>query len=351
MRKLIVFTALIGVAALAALTALPASASPRGTNGQIAYDRTNFATGDQAVFTANPDGSHERQLVANTCCGGWSHSGSKLALPYFTDDGRIGTATVNADGSRYAPLPINDPTLNVGCAVGAWSPNDAQLACQGWDDSNPARNGIYTLSSADGSNLTRLTTNPLGGNDSPGAYSPDGKRLVFLRTDPNDDGVGLFVVKTNGTDLRQITPPGMLIQGGNDGDWSPQGNEIIFSRHVTADVRGSLWVIHADGSGLHEINVQGLACGGSVFTPNGFGCHEPRWSPDGKKIVFGGNSPTTGVNIYTVNADGSGLFQVTHDGADDDPSWGSHPPSGSARSNHRLPRRERAAALSALPGA
>jgi len=325
MRKLIVLTALAGVAAFTAVTALPAGASPRGGNGQIAYDRTNFATGDEAVYTANADGTNEQQLAANTCCGGWSHSGNKFALPYSTEDGRIGTATVNADGSGYNQLPINDPTLNVGCG-GGWSPNDAELACQGWDDSNPARNGIYTLSSADGSNLTRLTTNPLGGNDEVGSYSPNGKRLVFLRTDQNGDGVGLFVVKSNGTDLRQITPPGTLIQSGNDGDWSPQGNNIVFSRHVTADTRGSLWVIHADGSGLREIHVQGLSCGGSVFEPNGFGCHEPRWSPDGKKLIFAGNSPTTGVNIYTVNADGSSLFQVTHDGADDDPSWGAHPP-------------------------
>src|SRR5690349_183666 len=101
MQKLIVLTALVGVAVLAALMALPAGASPRGLNGQIAYDRTNFATGDQAVYTANPDGSHEQQLVANTCCGGWSHNGSKFALPYLTDDGRIGTATVGADGSDY----------------------------------------------------------------------------------------------------------------------------------------------------------------------------------------------------------------------------------------------------------
>jgi len=327
MHKRIALVTAACLISAAALIASPAGAKPSSTNGQIAYDRTNFATGDQSVYTANPDGSHEQQLVANTCCPTWSHRGNKLAIPDLTDDGRIGTATVNADGSGYNPLPIDDPTLNVGCG-GAWSPNDAQLACQGWDESNPARNGIYTLSSADGSNLTRLTTNPLGGYDEPGAYSPDSKRIVFLRTDPNDNGVGLFVIKTNGTDLHQITPPGTRIQGGNDGDWSPQGNNIVFSRHVTADVRGSLWVIHADGSGLHEINVQGLACGGSVFAPNGFGCHEPHWSPDGTKIIFAGNSPTTGVNIYTVNADGAGLFQVTHDGADDDPSWGTHPPVG-----------------------
>ncbi|MFL5959976.1 MAG: TolB family protein [Gaiellaceae bacterium] len=326
MHKRIALVTAACLISAAAFIASPAGAKPSGTNGQIAYDRTNFATGDQAVFTANPDGSHEQQLAANTCCANWSHGGSKLSIPYSTDDGRIGPATVNADGSGYTQLPINDPTLNLGCS--AWSPSDATRACQGWDDSNPARDGIYTISSSDGSSLTRLTTNPLGGNDEIGAYSPDGKRLVFLRTDQNGDGVGLFVVNTNGTNLRQITPPGTLIQSGNDGDWSPQGNEIVFSRHVTTDVRGSLWVIHADGSGLHEINVQGLGCGGSVFEPTGLGCHEPRWSPDGKKIVFAGNSPTTGVNIYTANAGGSGLFQVTHDGADDDPSWGTHPPVG-----------------------
>ncbi len=46
------------------------------------------------------------------------------------------------------------------------------------------------------------------------------------------------------------------------------------------------------------------------------------------KIIFADNSPTIGVNIYTVNPDGSGLFQVTHDGGDDDPAH-IHP-SGSA---------------------
>jgi Tol biopolymer transport system component len=329
MRKPIVLTALAGFVALAAVTAMPAGASPAGVNGQIAYDRADPASpGDTFVYTANPDGSHVQQLVpVHACCPSWSHDGSKLAIPALTDDGRIGTATVNADGSGYTRLPINDPTLNVGCAGGAWSPNDAQLACESWDDSNSARNGIYTLSSSDGSDLTRLT-NALGGGDEPGAYSPDGKRIVFLRYDQNGDGIGLFVVKSNGTDVRQITPPGTLIQIGNAGDWSPQGNDIVFSRHVTADVRGSVWVVHADGSGLHEIHVQGLACGGSVFALDGYGCHAAHWSPDGKKIIFAANSPATGRNIYTVNTDGSGLSQVTHDGDDDNPAWGTHPPAG-----------------------
>jgi Tol biopolymer transport system component len=68
-----------------------------------------------------------------------------------------------------------------------------------------------------------------------------------------------------------------------------------------------------------------VACGGTNADPNGIGCFAPRWSPDGKKIVFGINSPVTGKNIYTVNADGSSLTQVSHGGTDEDPDWGTHP--------------------------
>jgi Tol biopolymer transport system component len=313
-----VFIALAAAAALVALAAMPASARPPGVNGQIAYGN------DAGVFTANPDGSNPRLLVPNSCCQGWSWDGSKLAMGYGTQDGRIGTATINADGSGYTEFPIPDPTLNIGCSV--WSPNDQRLACEGWNDSNPVQDGIYTISSADGGGLIRVTTNPLGAHDIPGSYSPDGKRIVFVRFDQNGNSAGLFTVRTDGTDLRQLMPASTILNIG--ADWSPQGNEIIFSQHVTPDVHGSLWVIHADGTGLHEIDVPALPCGGPDSDPNAYGCHAPHWSPDGTKITFAAGSPANGLDIYETNANGTGLTQVTHDGNDDNPTWGTHPPVG-----------------------
>jgi Tol biopolymer transport system component len=327
MRSFRIVGLVVVVAALVLGTA-QAGASPRGVNGQITYDQiVDPNTGEKAVAIANPDGSNARVLVPPdpvSCCADFSPDGSKLAFPYPTADGRLATAIINADGSGYTPFPIDDPlgTLNVPC--GPWSPDGKRLACEVFDNTNPDRGGIYTISSADGSNLTRVT-NPNGGDDQPGAYSPNGKQLVFARFGPGQFfAEGLFVVNTDGTHLRQITPPGTIIRQGNDGDWSPQGNEIIFSRHVTPDVLGSIWVIHANSAGLHEIHIHGLGCGASFSDPNGAGCHGVRWSPDGKKIIFSGVT-AAGFNIYTANADGTGLTQVTFDGNGDDPAWGTHP--------------------------
>jgi WD40 repeat protein len=324
MRKLLTLALLATVAALAALMPRPAGANPRGTNGQILFDRADptAAMFGKSLYVANADGTGADLLLADSCCASWSHHGSSVAVPYLSADGRVGTGVVGADGSGYVALPTADATLNAPCAP--WSPDDTRLLCQGWDNSDPTRAGIYTMP-ADGGPLTRVTSAPPGGADEPGGYSPDGRRIVFGRFDQNGNSLGLFVLKLDDGQARRITQPGTLIQSGNDGDWSPQGNEIVFSRHLTADVRGSLWVVHADGSGLHEIDVHGLACGGSVFDPTGFGCHVPRWSPDGLKIVFAANSPARGSDIYTVNADGSGLTQLTHDGrGNDNPAWGTH---------------------------
>ena len=317
----ILASAALGVAALAG----PAGASPRGTNGQISYDRTDPTTGNPAVLTANPDGSSVRLVVPGGSGSGWSPDGSKLDVPYGTADGRTGTATVNADGTGYTPFPIDDPTLNIGCGTGSWSPDGTRLACDTWDDSNPARNGIYTISSADGSGLTRITSNPLGGHDVPQSYSPDGKRIVFTRYDADGNNAGMFVVKINDGQLRQILPASVIILEGPEADWSPQGNQIIVSLHVTPGVFASIWVVHADGTGLHEIHISGLNCGASHTDPNGIGCHGVRWSPDGKKIIFAVGTPAAGFNIYTANADGTGLTQVTFDSNEDAPAWGTHP--------------------------
>jgi TolB protein len=282
-----------------------------------------------SIYTVNPDGSHEHQVLPfGAHCPRWSPDGTLIAAACAGALApRSSAAIINGDGS-YRVLPRTDPDrLETHCPV--WSPDAARLACEGCGETDPSLNGVYTIRTSDGGGLTRVTSNP-GGADIPGDYSPNGKRRVLGRVDSTDPAsVGLYVVRLSDNRLRQITPARTLV-GESGGDWSPQGNEIVFPQRVTPDARSSLWVVHSDGSGLHEIAVQAQpACGGASSDPSSQGCFQPRWSPDGKKIVFArGTSSDNDSTIYTVNADGTDLNQVTHGGADSSPDWGTHPLSG-----------------------
>jgi Tol biopolymer transport system component len=320
------FVALLAVT-LAAAAAVSAAAAPRGTNGQLTFGRFNPLLQDQQVYVVNPDGVGGARLVQGPNDIGesprWFSDGAHIATGGSAQGGV--STIINPDDGTFRVVPDQNPNLFNPC--GAPSPDGTLLLCETFSEDG-SQNGIHTVRSSDGGGLAQITSNP-GGDDIPGDWSPNGKRIVFQRFDSNFNSVGLFVVNTNGTGLKQITPPDFSDLSAA-GSWSPQGNEIVFSVHLTPDVHSSIWVVHADGSGLHEIDVQpASACGGADADPNAQGCNHPVWSPDGTKIAFvrSFNNDTDG-EAYTVNLDGTGLFQVTHTPGVDNVDWGTHPPTG-----------------------
>lgn len=46
-------------------------------------------------------------------------------------------------------------------------------------------------------------------------------------------------------------------------------------------------------------------------------CQELSWSPNGNKIAFSARTENGSFEIYVVNADGSGLMQITNDTTED----------------------------------
>jgi Tol biopolymer transport system component len=125
--------------------------------------------------------------------------------------------------------------------------------------------------------------------------------------------------------LQQITPDGFLIGEDHNPRWSPTGDQIVFTTRTSDETRKSIWVVNADGSGLHVLPIT-PACGGEFSEPQSIGCFEPAWSPNGQRIIFTRVSAHgTRENVYTVNADGSGLMRVTESGFSSQPDWGVHP--------------------------
>jgi Tol biopolymer transport system component len=320
MRKLMTLALL--AAGVGAIVALPAAAKPPHTNGKLVVNVDNPVTGTEQVYTVDPDGTNRELLYDNAEVGQWSPDGRRVPLTLQPSAQEL---LLNVDTGRTTDLGLPfDHYLDLALFCGVWSPDGSRLACEGFGQTDGSLNGVYTLRASDGGGLQRVTSDP-NGDDCPSDYSPDGKRLVITRA--SDTSYELDTVKLDGSGLKHLTPAGTDFDFCS-GSWSPQGNEIVFSVHVTPDVHSSIWVVHADGSGLHEVNVQPTAdCGGLIVDLSAQGCNQPVWSPDGTKIAFirSFHNPDDG-EIYTVNVDGTGLFQVTHTPGVDGVDWGTHPP-------------------------
>jgi alpha/beta hydrolase fold/WD40-like Beta Propeller Repeat len=273
------------------------------------------------IYAVNPDGSRVTQLFAEEAEGArWSPDGTEIAILCCGDG--MAAHLLNAETGALRTLPMPDPSLETFCA-GPWSPDGQRLTCEGFSTDEPDRKGIYSIRASDGGDLRRITSFLGGaefpdGSDLPGDYSPDGEQLLFVRTD-RVNTPGLFVTNLDGTGLRRIAPESLLIDdSGGIGRWSPNGEQILFVARSAEDHHKAFWVVDPRGGSPEQLPIT-PACGGPISGVDEFGCYSPGWSPDGEKIVFV-RFDGAGESIYTVNADGSGLTQIT-DGEDDQPDW------------------------------
>ena len=203
------------------------------------------------VYVVEADGSESdvELLFAGGGAGRWSPDGSEVSV-FCCDDG-MAAHIVDVVTGDVRVLEPPDPTLETFC--GALVSDGERLVCEGYGVDDPNRNGIYSILASDGGGLTRITSNPDGG-DIPGDYSPDGARLSFMRF-VDDVPTGLFVVdiEADGAgqgEPQQLTPEGMMLDdSGHAGRWSPDGEEILFVARESEDHHKAIWVVNMGAAG------------------------------------------------------------------------------------------------------
>ena len=103
--------------------------------------------------------------------------------------------------------------------------------------------------------------------------------IVYAGVDPKDGVSDVYVVKADGSAKTNLTD-----DGANRKDVSPElsrdGSRIVFVRHPGTGGT-HLMVVNADGSGLTDVTPANLELGDIA---------EPSWSPDGTQIVFSANA-------------------------------------------------------------
>jgi Tol biopolymer transport system component len=267
--------------------------------GTIIFNRGTY-------YIANADGSDEHQLAdpSTYCCQARISPDHTriLTMPGTDETGSVRGGILSLDGRTFQLLPRPDKTLNL--VPQAWSPDGTRIAFEGWDDSDPSRTGVYTAR-LDGSDLVRVTISPGLPHDMPLDYSPDGTQLVFHRAahvEPSDLGGSLWVVNVDGSDAHQLDTGD--VRPWWEPRWSPDGSRILFTTERLQPT-GPLWTIKPDGTGLRKVFED--PAGGFVI--------HPAWSPDGQQIMFSLhpiNDAFVHVSnaIYAINADGGGLTLV-----------------------------------------
>jgi TolB protein len=168
-----------------------------------------------------------------------------------------------------------------------------------------AENGLIAFSRA-GRKAGLYVMNPDGTGvrllseavDTGATWSPDGSSIAFVGGFDEED-ISIYVMRADGSDVRRVTDGGSLVDNEDLGpSWSPDGMRIAFARG------GDIFTVNADGTGLVRLTE------GPVIES------EPAWSPDGSRIAFegydlasGGQPPST-VRLYIMNADGTQIREI-----------------------------------------
>lgn len=202
------------------------------------------------------------------------------------------------DGTGQTRLTMD---TDAGHAQPAWSPDGSTIAYVRETGGDRPATGIW-LMDADGSNPRPATPGPA---DSSPAWSSDGDRIAFSRMQSGQEDTFVLQRSTGATTRLTSTPDDETVGG-----WSPDSSRIL----VTSRQAGSSKLAVVDAAtGAETLLALGVPAGASDLSP--------AWSPDGQRIAFASDRDGN-LEIYSMDADGSGQQRLTHDqSADYAPRW------------------------------
>lgn len=251
---------------------------------------------------SNNAGTFSGQRVANSAEAVWfvSHRSGSCAIWRMQADG-TSPVQLTEDGAQGH---FNDIAINASGSRVSFE-FDGQIGIMNADGSGPAM-------LAPGSSPT---------------FSPDGSKIAFV-----SKSTTIYVMNADGTQQQQIgdgiqafecawSPRGDRIAFNDDGGlytvdvetgldirlvlkgnvgshaWHPAGTRLVFSDD---DSFADLWIVNADGSGLFQLT-----------DTNAVTERWPTWMPDGSTILFTDEGQGDSGDVFAINPDSSGLRRLT----------------------------------------
>ena len=311
----------VALALIASLAvAVPAAATPPGSNGLIGWQRET-PSGFPQLRVANPDGSDARTVFPSPRRIG------ELELAFSPTDPNLVVFT------RFSAGPFSADLFRGNLATGGvrrlGTPRSADIAPTVSPDgstiayfgvrrprsNSPAPLERIRLIGINGEDPRTITPRNLRGIDPD--WSPDGTRFVYCeaRVRPRTVQNRIAVMNVDGTGRRPLTRYGGPSEV--NPKWMPDGQTIVFEQMREGGSRSDIASIPASGGPIRKI------------------LSSRRWetnpvpSPDGTRIVFSGNLDRRGggrlslnFELYTMAVDGTDIRRITNNRRPDlFPDW------------------------------
>lgn len=315
-----------GFAAVAVtVLALPASATPPGSNGSIVWQREP-QSGLPHLWVANADGSGSRQVFGTARKRGeieGTFSPTDPSLLLFT---RVSRSPFSGDiysGDLATAEEARVTRARSADVAPAVSPDGTRLAYfafsrpRQFDPDDPPPPARIHTADPDGSGDRPITPRRRSSIDPD--WSPDGKQIAYAEARfvgrHNERQNRLMLMNADGTGRRPLT--GFAGPNEINPKWMPDGQTIVFEREREGGTRSDILTMSVAGGASQPI----LAT--RAWETN------PVPSPDGTRIVFtsdrdrrGQERLGPGFEIYTMGLDGSGLVRLTNNRRPDIwPDW------------------------------
>ncbi len=261
-------------------------------------------------------------LVAKLADGSWyqtvyppdSGKTGWLSSDFLTIEGSTAAMEISqapptpTPGPTAVPRPTRAPNIASGASILVQSNRGGTTNLYDYGENGVIRRTLYK-----------------NGNSFGARYSPDGERIVFYHTVSTSPNVvnHIIVMDFDGGNVADLSArAGSANASDSDPDWSPDGTRIVFVRTPRAGAP-ELWTMNANG-GNAKLLLKLSAATGVVndYSPL------PRWSPDGGRIVYAAvpRVTTPGVpqypSIFVANINGANERQLTdNDMVNTSPVW------------------------------
>jgi TolB protein len=166
---------------------------------------------------------------------------------------------------------------------------------------------LWRVNLTGGGGITKLSSTAT--EDYSPSVSTENKAIVYNCNPPGADEPQIWIMGYNGllpTQLREGLFP----------EVSPDGKRILFARTDKENKTRQLWTMAIDGSDETQVTNNAK-----------YDVWQARWSPDGKRIVYASNEGVdlNGIknyDIWMMDVDGTNKTQLTTNGSRDDwPCW------------------------------